>query len=340
MVGASFGDDKISNLDLHLQTSDFNSNTIIYVKLTGIENYRVWAAAMKLAINTRNKTSFLDGTCLKFTYANNLFLGQIFSDNASEVWAELKETYDKLDGSIIFNLLQKIHNFKQGELTVSEYYHKLNSLWREFYIMTKLPKCSCATREDVSKHTQLIKLMQFLMGLNDVFQPIRSSLLARETLPDMNDAFAIISREESHRGIASSSSGSVGHTVDRCFDIIGYPLGYTKNPGLKPNGPRTFNANYVSSPSEKGASLYFTNEQMMRLMNLINEAPSGSVQANMAALVHPNGTLAKIKYDGNLKLSDKIVLFDVLAVPKHCVTAPNLSGSGILNIRGCYFIDQ
>ncbi|GKB11287.1 ribonuclease H-like domain-containing protein, partial [Tanacetum coccineum] len=365
MVGANFSDDKISNLNLgntlHLKTSDFNSNTIISVKLTGTRNYKVWVAAMKLAINTRNKIGFLDGTCLKSTYANSaplsnqwercnsivlswllnfvseeLFLGQIFSDNASEVWAELKETYDKLDG--------------------------------EFDIMTKLPKCSCAAREDVSKHNQLIKLKQFLMGLNDVFQPIRSSLLARETLPDVKYAFVIISREESHRGIASSSYGSVtkpqvssfvaksnswnnnrnkkidinkrvgnstnnrvpnrnlhctncgkvGHTVDRCFDIIGYPLGYNKNTGPKPNGPRYFNANSVSSSSEKGASLSFTNEQMMKLINLINEAPSGNVQANMAGRGHPNGTLAKIKYVGNLKLSDKIVLFDVLVVPEYC----------------------
>ncbi|GJW82025.1 putative RNA-directed DNA polymerase [Tanacetum coccineum] len=365
----SSSDDKISNLDLgiplHLQTSDINSNTIISVKLTRTENYRVWVAAIKLAINTRNKTGFLDETCLKSTYANSaplsnqweicnsivlswllnsvsreLFLGQIFSDNAFEVWAELKETYDKLDGSITFILLQKIHNFKQGELTVSKYYLKLNSLWREFDIMTKLPKCSCATRDDVSKHNQLIKLMQFLMGLNDVFQPIKSSLLARVTLPDVKDAFAIISREESHRGIASSSSGSVtkpqvssfvaksnswnnsrnkkinnnkkignstnnrgpnpnlhctncgkvGHTIDRCFDIIGYPPRHNKNTGPKSNGPRTFNANSVSSSSEKG-----------------------NVQANMVGRGHPNGALAKIKYVGNLNLSNKIVLFAVLA---------------------------
>ncbi|GJT01544.1 ribonuclease H-like domain-containing protein [Tanacetum coccineum] len=264
--------------------------------------------------------------------SKDLFLSQIFSDNASVVWAELKKTYDKLNGSIIFNLLQKIHNFKQGELTVSEYYHKLNSLWKEFDIMTKLPKCSCAAREDVSKHNQLIKLMQFLMGLNDVFQPIRSSLLSKETIPDVKDAFSIISKEESHKGITYSSSGSVtkpqvssfaaksnswtnngnqkfdnnkrignstnnkgpnpnlhctncgkvGHTVDKCFNIIGYPPRYNKNHGLKPNGPRTFNVNSVSSSSEKSASLSFTNEQMMKLTNLINEALSGSVQANMA----------------------------------------------------------
>nr|GFB24408.1 putative Gag-polypeptide of LTR copia-type [Tanacetum cinerariifolium] len=40
-------------------------------------------------------------------------------------------------------------------------------------------------------------------------EPIRSSLLSRETLPDVKDAFAIVSREESHRGLDSSSSGFV-----------------------------------------------------------------------------------------------------------------------------------
>ncbi|GJS86425.1 ribonuclease H-like domain-containing protein [Tanacetum coccineum] len=41
---------------------------------------------------------------------------------------------------------------------------------------------------------------------------IRNSLLSRETLPDVKDAFAIVSREESHRGIAFTSSSSVSKT--------------------------------------------------------------------------------------------------------------------------------
>ncbi|GKD48392.1 ribonuclease H-like domain-containing protein, partial [Tanacetum coccineum] len=308
--------------------SDFSSSTIISVKLIGIENYRGWAASMTLAINTRNKIGFIDG------YVS----WSIFFDNVDEVWAKLKEIYDKLDGSIIFNLLQKIHCFKQGELTVSEYYHKLNSLWREFDIMTKLPKCPCAARDDVLKHNQLMKLMQFLMGFYEVFQPIKSSLLSRETLPDVNEAFVIISREESHRGTASSFSGlvskpqifgfvsktnnwsnngnkrfdnkktgntgnnsssngnnrgpnpnllckncrKVGHTVDRCFDLIRYPSGYNKNLGSKSNGFKTFNANSASTPSENGATLSFTNEKIMKLMNLINDVPFENMQANMA----------------------------------------------------------
>ena len=237
MAPSSSDTDLISNLDLgnplHLHSNDISTSSIVSIKLTGTENYRVWSTAMKLAINTRNKTGFITGKWIRASYASSdvlanqwdrcnsivlswilnsvsedLYLGQIFSENAADVWAELKETYDKLDGSIILSLMQKINNFRQGELTVSEYYHKLNSLWREFDIMTKLPKCSCAAREDVLKHNQLMKLMQFLMGLNDVYQPIRSSILSRETLPDVKDAFVTISREESHRGIASSSASS------------------------------------------------------------------------------------------------------------------------------------
>ncbi|GJY76726.1 integrase, catalytic region, zinc finger, CCHC-type containing protein [Tanacetum coccineum] len=159
MVGPSSSEDLISSLDLgnplHLLNSDFNANTTIFVKLTGTENYRCSPVE---------------------SVAEMQFYCAILS--------ELKETYDKLDGFIIINLLQKIHGFKQGELTVSEYYHKFNSLWREFDIMTKLPKCSYATRED----------------------PIKSSLLSIENLPGVKDAFAIIFGDESYRCIAPSSS--------------------------------------------------------------------------------------------------------------------------------------
>nr|GEW45436.1 ribonuclease H-like domain-containing protein [Tanacetum cinerariifolium] len=96
-------------------------------------------------------------------------------DTLLPVWKELKETYDRIDGSIVFNLLHKINTFKQGGLPVSEYYHKLNSLWREFDIPTKLPDCTCVARTELADHDKLLKLMQFLAGLDDIYQPTRSS---------------------------------------------------------------------------------------------------------------------------------------------------------------------
>nr|GEW77492.1 ribonuclease H-like domain-containing protein [Tanacetum cinerariifolium] len=81
--------------------------------------------------------------------------GSCFSDSAKSVWKELKETYDRIDGSIVFNFLHKINTFKQGGLPVSEYYHKLNSLWREFDILTKLLDCTCVARAELADHGRI-----------------------------------------------------------------------------------------------------------------------------------------------------------------------------------------
>ncbi|GJV27830.1 hypothetical protein Tco_1384278 [Tanacetum coccineum] len=145
---------------------------------------------------------------IALSLSQDVYSGHVFSNNAKSVWKELQETYDRIDGSIVFNLLQKINSFKQGGLpvSVSEYYHKLNSLWREFDILTKLLDCVCEARAELIDHGKLMKLMQFLMSLDDIYQPIRSSLLSREILSEVNDAFVIIAREESHKRIPPSSA--------------------------------------------------------------------------------------------------------------------------------------
>ncbi|GKG43314.1 hypothetical protein Tco_0479998, partial [Tanacetum coccineum] len=68
--------------------------------------------------------------------------------------------------------------------------------------------CTCHAADDFKKHNQLMKLMQFLMGLDDTYMQIRSSILSRETLPDVRSAYSIISSEESHRLAFGSLSGT------------------------------------------------------------------------------------------------------------------------------------
>ncbi|GJY57414.1 hypothetical protein Tco_0456529, partial [Tanacetum coccineum] len=74
----------------------------------------------------------------------NLYRGLIYSKIAKIVWDELKETYDKQ--------------------------------YREFDIMYNLPECSCDRAPALKKHNDLLKLMQFLMRLDDVYTPIRMGL--------------------------------------------------------------------------------------------------------------------------------------------------------------------
>ncbi|GKD04453.1 ribonuclease H-like domain-containing protein, partial [Tanacetum coccineum] len=160
-------------------------------------------------------------------------------------------------------------------------------------------------------------------GLDDVYQPIRSSILTREILPEVKDAFVIISREESHRGIPASSfktekpqvsafnskvndnnkrkgfgnwstgnsfgnwstgnnsnrgnydsllcknCGLKGHTVDRCFEIIGYPPRFKRDTNLKP--VNNLNNNSRSNNSDvKGGSMG-NNDKFYSPLSLSNE---------------------------------------------------------------------
>ncbi|XP_071695378.1 uncharacterized protein [Rutidosis leptorrhynchoides] len=178
----------------------------------------VWKCAMTLALKTKNKFGFIDKTIVKDTtnevlsnqwercnsvvlswilgsISEELYLGQVFSTIASEIWDELKETYDRIDGSMVFNLHQKINSLTQNGITLSEYYHSLNSLWKQFDAMVEIPDNS----DELKAHHAMIKLMQFLMGLDDSYHSLRSAILTTEPLPSVKTAYSILSREESHR---------------------------------------------------------------------------------------------------------------------------------------------
>ncbi|GKB75872.1 hypothetical protein Tco_0942767 [Tanacetum coccineum] len=76
-----------------------------------------------------------------------------------------------------------------------------------FDALIKLPKCTCHDADDFNKQTQLMKLLQFFMGLDDSYIQIRSSTISRETLPDVRSAYATIFNEESHM-VASGNTTS------------------------------------------------------------------------------------------------------------------------------------
>ncbi|GJR69008.1 ribonuclease H-like domain-containing protein [Tanacetum coccineum] len=316
------------------------------ITLIRTENYQVWSCAMLLALEGKNKTSFIDGTCKR----------------AKHDWEKLKETYDKVDGSIMFGLNHQIHTLKQNGSSIADYYHKLSALWKEFDAMIELPKCVCNASEGFKKHNQLMKLMQFLMGLDDSYMQIRSSILSREVLPDVRSAYATISSEESHRVATGSIAGSSkrnqasafvssmpnknnfqrnnqnvsngpsrpnnlnnincgfnGHTIDRCFKIIGYPADFgKKKSGQNVKGKNISNNNSVGSSSSSG----FTDEQMATLISLIKDNKIGTnVQANMTGanqhMTYTDKELDNVLDISHLKIKD-LNMRNVMEIGDQC----------------------
>ncbi|GJV23822.1 ribonuclease H-like domain-containing protein [Tanacetum coccineum] len=265
---------------LHLHPNDSTTLTIVSIKLKGIENYNVWSCAMLLALEGRNKTSFIDNTCRR---------------------------------------------------------------------------CTCHAAEDFKKHNQLMKLMQFLMGLDDSYMQLRSNILSRDHLPDAKGAYVLISSEESHRavvtglGVGSSQRtkssvfnssvnnrgatqrsqifnntsrrnnvprpnnngnrrttggptlvcehcGFNGHTIDRCFKLIGYPADFGKRNNTSNTNQNTqnFNRRFMNINNSVGSSSTsgLSDEQISKLLSLIkdnslNDKEKG-VQANMTSIIFNN----------------------------------------------------
>ncbi|GJT25892.1 ribonuclease H-like domain-containing protein [Tanacetum coccineum] len=368
MTGGSGSNvDSISSLDagnpLHLQTNDNNSGPLINLKLTGSENYRVWSNAMKISLQTKNKMCFADGTCPKAAYASTV---------------PLSNQWERCNAVVLSWLLSSILD----DLYLSQVYSE--------------------------------NAVEFLMGLDDVYLPIRSSLLTQTELPDVKDAFVIVCREETYKGLGSETGvqkptvssfvsktfenqnrnnnnsnnqnvsnnqnnsgfnnqnnkgqyislsckncGMKGHTSDRCFEIIRYPNGFKRNQnGKNTSNNKGYSSNNVDVQKNSSSSMPFTSDQITKLMSLIGDKPGNGIHANMAAneisynfgwiidsganqhitssidnitnviniselnitVGHPNDITAKIRKVGNLKLTNNIVLFDVLVIPEYCVS--------------------
>ncbi|GKD05638.1 ribonuclease H-like domain-containing protein, partial [Tanacetum coccineum] len=322
----------ISKLDisdpLHLHPNDTIALTVVLIKLKRTENYQDWVNAIVL------------GWILN-SISEELFLGQIFSKRAKHVWEELKETYEKVDGSIMFGLHNQINTLKQNGSSIVDYYHKLNALWKQYDAMIELPKCVCNSSEGFKKHNQLLKLMQFLMDLDDSYMQIRSSILSREVLPDVRSTYATISSEESHRVAAGSIASSSQRSQASAFvSNVPYNQNNQRNNQTNNNGASRPN-NWNNNSSSSG----FTDEQMATLISLIKDNKVGkNMQAKMSGankhmtytdkeldnvldichlkikVGHPNRTEAYIPKIENLRLSNGLTLYDVMVLPEYCVT--------------------
>ncbi|GJW40341.1 retrotransposon protein, putative, ty1-copia subclass [Tanacetum coccineum] len=79
------------------------------------------------------------------------------------------------------------------------------SVWKELE-STYDKVDACDANKELDLHNKLMKLMQLHMGLDECYLSVRSSLLSRDPLLEVKDAYTIVSREGSHRWTPESSS--------------------------------------------------------------------------------------------------------------------------------------
>ncbi|GMJ06794.1 hypothetical protein HRI_004348600 [Hibiscus trionum] len=230
---------------------------------------------MWISLLAKNKLGFIDGTCSRADTAaalrsqwdhcnapvlswilnivsRDLSAGIVFVSSAALVWADLKERFDKIDGSHIYFLYREIASLTQCDNSISVYHTRLRLLWDEYAVLVPLPSCECDESKDIVAHALQQRLFQFLMGLNDSYASVCSQILLMSPLPTVYQAYAMVVQEESQRSLASSlspvlesfafyssgASASVGnrrfngvcshckirgHKREQCYRLNGFP---------------------------------------------------------------------------------------------------------------------
>ncbi|XP_047257493.1 uncharacterized protein LOC124885309 [Capsicum annuum] len=145
----------------------------------------------------------------------------IHASDAHNVWIDLKERFDKVNGSRVFYLHREIVTLSQGTLSVADYFSRMRTLWDEFDAFMPSPRCSYPESRSYAQ-----RVLQFLMGLNETYSQCRSQILLMTPVPSISKVYSMIVDHESQRSIASSSSvGRLSDTLDAAA-LFNYKLGY------------------------------------------------------------------------------------------------------------------
>ncbi|KAK4260423.1 hypothetical protein QN277_003540 [Acacia crassicarpa] len=190
------------------------SLVLVSSPLTGT-NYHHWARAMMIALMSKNKHPFVDGSLKPpavtdplfsaWQRCNTMVLTWIFGsispsiaqsviwlNQVVDVWNDLKERFSQSNALRVAELQDELFQIRQGDLSVSDYFTKVKIIWDELLNFRPIADCSCSSK-DYFRQDYVIR---FLKGLNDRFANVRSQILLMDPLPTVNKAFSLVVQQE------------------------------------------------------------------------------------------------------------------------------------------------
>ena len=220
--GAPSSSQKIEiNTPFYLGAHDRPGDFITPIKLK-LDNFDSWSHAIKVALCSRRKFGFLDGTitdvvspatkedwvvvhCMLVSWLMNTIDPEVKSmlsnyDNAKHLWDDLHERFCIVNGHRIHQLKSQINKCEQTKtMSVAIYFGKLKVLWDELaqlqpLISCKCGQCTCDVSKQHVKRREHDRLRKFLLGLySEYYAHIRSNILAQDPLPSLNKAYQQVS---------------------------------------------------------------------------------------------------------------------------------------------------
>ncbi|KAL0430968.1 UNVERIFIED_CONTAM: Retrovirus-related Pol polyprotein from transposon RE1 [Sesamum radiatum] len=215
------GDTRASALDHH-------GMVMISAPLNG-NNWLSWSRSVRIALEGRDKLGYIDGTCVRptdespdlkqwkitdsmvrtwilHTLSKDIVNAYLYATSARTLWLDLEARYGECDGPLLYRVQREIGSMTQGNRTVTAYYTTLRQLWDELVClkppaMCKCGRCICGSNDAKKEEMEASQLIQFLTGLNESYDNIRSQILVLDPLPHVNKAYSMVLRVERQRQV-------------------------------------------------------------------------------------------------------------------------------------------
>ncbi|GAA0138469.1 hypothetical protein LIER_00212 [Lithospermum erythrorhizon] len=190
-------------------SSNDNPGTIISTVTFNCHKYDEWSKSLRLSLIARRKYGFIDGSVIKLltgslvadwccvqamlvqwilnTIDSSLRKTIPYFEEAGPLWMVLQHRFDV--GSVTRKQQLKVALSEckpTPNMSVAEYFGKLQPLWDELATYNPIPSCTCGTctcglGELFQKRQDDDRLHDFLSGIySDAFGALRSSLLAQD----------------------------------------------------------------------------------------------------------------------------------------------------------------
>ncbi|KAL0900696.1 hypothetical protein Bca101_084657 [Brassica carinata] len=228
LTSVAEGNPKRKTISPYDLTSGDNPGAIISQPLLNGLNYDEWTINLRMSLSSRKKFGFIDGTIPKssadspnledWTANNHLLVGwikltiepkirsTIFTrEVAKDLWDIIQKRFSMKSGARLQQLRNQLATCKQQGTSVDDYFGRLTKLWDGIAECTNSKRCSCNKCEcDLNiardKELEVLKVHDFLSGLDDaVHGGRRSQICAITPLPDLDTVYQTIFQNETIR---------------------------------------------------------------------------------------------------------------------------------------------
>ena len=222
------GNSKRKTISPYDLTSGDNPGAIISQPLLNGLNYDEWAINFRMALSSRKKFGFIDGTIPKpaagspyledWTANNHLLVGWIkltiepkirstksTREVAKDLWDIIQKHFSIKSGARLQQLRNQPATCKQQGTSVDDYFGRLTKLWDGIAECTNSKRCSCNKCECElntarEKELEVLKVHDFLSGFDDaVHGVVCSQICAISPLPDLDTVYQTIVQNETIR---------------------------------------------------------------------------------------------------------------------------------------------